>query len=413
MSTNAAIARESRHEPQRTRGGDDTIAPAVRLLDSLLAEATRSAASDLHFEPDRAGLRIRMRVDGHLRDLAAPPASLVPALLTRVRLLARVDLAERRLPQDGRFTFAGPGGERVDVRAAFLPVARGEKIALRLLHHGGAAPALDDIGMAPRERRRLDAALARSNGLIVVAGPTGSGKSTTLYAAIATLRGPARSVVSVEDPVELDVEGVSQVPIDDDVGRSFSAVLRALLRQDPDVLMVGEIRDGESARIACRAALTGHLVLTSVHASDTREALLRLPEMGVADYLIDATLSLVIAQRLVRRLCKHCSGAAAWTGRVDARRLFERAGLAFPETIAVASGCCRCNDSGYRGRIGLFEMAAGEDDAPLPFGPGSLGAAGLAHVLGGETTLEEVLARCPQPGDEPASHSGDDGEAKP
>ncbi len=398
-------------------GGDaagDTIAPAVRLLDAVLADAIRAEASDLHFEPDRGGLRIRMRVDGHLHDLASPPASLVPALLTRVRLLARADLAERRLPQDGRFTFAGPDGERVDVRAAFLPVARGEKIALRLLHHGGAAPTLGDIGMPLRERRRFEAALARSNGLVLVAGPTGSGKSTTLYAAIAALRGPTRSVVSVEDPVELDVEGVSQVPIDDDVGRSFSAVLRALLRQDPDVLMVGEIRDAESARIACRAALTGHLVLTSVHASDTREALLRLPEMGVADYLIDATLSLVIAQRLVRRLCIHCRVMTAWSGRTEARRFFERARVGFPEAMPAASGCSRCNGSGYRGRIGLFEIAGGEDDAPAPFSPGSLGAAGLVHVLGGRTTLEEVLAHCPWPGDEctaPFDESDEEGRA--
>lgn len=410
MSTNAGSHTESRHELQRARSGSDTIAPAVRLLDAVLTEAILAEASDLHFEPDRSGLRIRMRIDGHLRDLASPPASLVPALLTRVRLLARADLAERRLPQDGRFTFAGPHGERVDVRAAFLPVARGEKIALRLLRHGSAAPALCDLGMAPRERRRLEAALARSNGLILVAGPTGSGKSTTLYAAIAALRSPSRSVVSVEDPVERDVEGVSQVPIDDVVGRSFGAVLRALLRQDPDVLMVGEIRDGESARIACRAALTGHLVLSSVHASDTREALLRLPEMGVADYLIDATLSLVIAQRLVRRLCIHCRVSAAWPGGADAGRLFARAGVALPASTVVTAGCSHCNGSGYRGRIGLFEMAAGEDDAPVPFGPGSLGAAGLAQVLAGQTTFEEVLAHCPQPG---SGLGCDDREAQP
>jgi len=391
----------TRNDGRHERPGSDTIAPAVRLLDACLAEAVQADASDLHFEPDRSGLRIRIRVDGHLRDLAAPPSSLVPALLTRIRLLARADLAERRLPQDGRFTFEGPDGRRVDVRAAFLPVARGEKIALRLLRHGGSAPDLADVGMPSQQRCRFEAALARSNGMVLVAGPTGSGKSTTLYAAVAALRSPARSVVTVEDPVELDVEGVSQVPIDDEVGRSFANVLRALLRQDPDVLMVGEIRDGDSAQIACRAALTGHLVLTSVHASDAREALLRLPEMGVPSYLIDATLSLVVAQRLVRRLCRHCRCVSATAETTSHRLLFEGAGLAFPRATAAAAGCDRCGNSGYRGRIGLFEMAAGRHDAPVPLGPGSLGASGLVQVTLGETTIEEVLAHCPQPGVEP------------
>ncbi|HYB98586.1 MAG TPA: GspE/PulE family protein [Candidatus Limnocylindrales bacterium] len=369
----------------------------MRLLDAYLTAAASAEASDLHFEPDREGLRVRMRIDGHLRDLEPPPAALVPSLLARIRLLSRVDLAERRVPQDGRFSFES-GRRRVDVRAAFLPVARGEKIALRLLPHGNAARTLEELGMEPAQRASLDRALSRSNGLVIVAGPTGSGKSTTLYAALSHLRRPSRSIVSVEDPVELDVEGVSQVPVDEDVGRTFAVALRALLRQDPDVLMIGEIRDADSARIACRAALTGHLVLSSVHASHAREALLRMPEMGVPDYLVRATISLVIAQRLVRRLCSHCHSTAAVPSAHG--RLFALAGLRAPAAVAAPVGCDRCDGVGFRGRLALFEVAACAELAPEPFAAGSLGACGLSHVLAGETSLGETLAHCPQPGEE-------------
>ncbi|HYC54532.1 MAG TPA: GspE/PulE family protein [Candidatus Binatia bacterium] len=394
MSSSTSARSRDRVQDARAQRYDESGAPAVRLLDAYLAAAAAAAASDLHFEPDRSGLRIRMRVDGHLRDLDPPPAALIPALLARIRLLARVDLAERRVPQDGRFGVLA-GGERVDVRAAFLPVARGEKIALRLLPHGGAARTLEELGMQPAQRACLERALARSNGLIIVAGPTGSGKSTTLYAALSHLRRPSRSIVSVEDPVELDVEGVSQVPVDEEVGRSFAIVLRALLRQDPDVVMIGEIRDGDSARIACRAALTGHLVLSSVHASHAREALLRMPEMGVADYLVRATISLVIAQRLVRRLCPHCRASTPLDPAHAS--LFATAGMTVPATLASPAGCECCDGVGYRGRIPLFEIAAGSEDAPAPFAAGSLGACGLSRVLAGETSLEETLAHCPQP----------------
>ncbi|HXC50539.1 MAG TPA: GspE/PulE family protein [Candidatus Limnocylindrales bacterium] len=376
------------------RTADEGGSPAVRRLAALITAAIDAGASDLHLEPDRDGLRVRVRVDGHLRDLDPPPAALVPAVLTRIRLLARVDLAERRLPQDGRFTWQA-AKERIDIRAAFLPVARGEKIALRLLRHPGAAPALDTLGMNDVELARVSQALARPNGLVLVVGPTGSGKSTTLHAALVHLRSSSRSLASVEDPVEFDIPGVSQVAVDEEVGRTFAVVLRALLRQDPDVLMVGEIRDDDSARIACRAALTGHLVLSSLHASHAREALVRLPEIGVADYLVRATVALVVAQRLVRRLCAECAGASPATE--DAALWFARAGLRAPRALPAALGCATCHGSGYRGRVALFETASTIDDAPAPFAAGSLGAAGLAHVIDGSTTLEEVLTHCPHP----------------
>lgn len=334
-------------------------------------------------------------MDGHLQDLDPPPAALVPALLTRIRLLARVDLAERRLPQDGRFSWTLDASERIDIRAAFLPAARGEKIALRLLRHRGAAPALDTLGMAPGELARAQQALARPNGLVLVVGPTGSGKSTTLHSALVHLRDSARSLASVEDPVEFDIAGVCQVAVDEEVGRTFAVVLRALLRQDPDVLMIGEIRDDDSARIACRAALTGHLVLSSLHASDTREALLRLPEIGVPDYLVRATVTLVIAQRLVRSICEHCREAVETP--FEAHEWFARAGLAAPASMPKATGCGLCQGRGYRGRLALFETATSSNDSPGAFCAGSLGASGLAQVLAGHTTVEEVLTHCPHP----------------
>ena len=377
------------------RTAEDGGSPAVRRLAQLLSSAVEAGASDVHLEPDRDGLRVRIRVDGHLRDIESPPAALVPALLTRIRLLARVDLAERRLPQDGRFTWSGE--ERIDIRAAFLPVARGEKIALRLLRHPGAAPALETLGMSDAALERVRLALAKPNGLVLVVGPTGSGKSTTLHAALVHLRSSARSLATVEDPVEFDIPGVSQVAVDEEVGRTFAVVLRALLRQDPDVLMVGEIRDDDSARIACRAALTGHLVLSSLHASHAREALVRLPEIGVADYLVRATVTLVVAQRLVRRLCDACAGRMLVTA--DAKERYARAGLDAPAELPRANGCTRCGGQGFRGRIALFETATSTDDAPVPFAAGSLGAAGLAHVAEGRTTLEEVLTHCPHPSD--------------
>ena len=367
----------------------------MRRLSALLAAAVEAGASDLHLEPDRDGLRVRMRVDGHLHDVEPPPAALVAALLTRIRLLSRVDLAERRLPQDGRFTWTLDTGESIDIRSSFLPAARGEKIALRLLRHRGAAPTLDALGMEGGALARFRRALGRPNGLVLVVGPTGSGKSTTLHAALVHLRDATRSLASVEDPVEFDIAGVSQVAVDEEIGRTFAVVLRALLRQDPDVLMVGEIRDDDSARIACRAALTGHLVLTSLHASHAREALLRLPEIGVADYLVRATVALVVAQRLVRRLCPSCTRPCETDA--NAGEWFTRAGLRAPAALPHAVGCEHCQGRGYRGRLALFELASNDDDAPSPFAAGSLGAAGLAQVLQGSTSLEEVLAHCPHP----------------
>ncbi len=390
-----------RHRREDGRQSDTrtaNTAPAVRIVDRYLELGLEMRASDLHFEPAGNGVRVRARVDGVLRELAAPPDTLAGAMRSRLRLLAGVDLAERRLPQDGRFTVhaAGraAGREPVDVRAAFLPAAGGEKITLRLLHRATPLDGIASLGLQAPERRTIERALNRSAGLIVVAGPTGSGKTTTLYAAIDRLRSTERAILTVEDPVEVELEGVTQVPVDDEVGCTFAAVLRAMLRQDPDVLMVGEMRDAESARIACRAALTGHLVLTSVHATEAGDVATRLIDMGVAPYLVETTVSLVVAQRLLRRLCPHCRRSREPLPVESA--LFGAAGLPPPRATADPVGCDACDGLGYRGRLGVFEFLARTPGGAVERTPkAGLAAAGLLRAARSDTSVAEVLAHCP------------------
>ena len=400
LSSSGARARD---DGGRLLGAETS--PAMRALDHYLDLAVERGASDLHLEPllapdtdaarGRGGtaLRVRMRVDGRLRDLEAPPTHLAQPLLTRLRLLSHVDLSESRVPQDGRFTFAR-GEQRIDVRAAFMPVEGGEKVALRLLDRAADGLALADLGMPPCAAAFFRSAVEAANGLVIVAGPTGSGKTTTLYAAIAHLRRGDVSILTVEDPVERRVAGVSQVTIDDDSGRTFPVVLRAVLRQDPDVLLVGEMRDPESARIACRAALTGHLVLTTVHSSDAAEALVRIEEMGLPPYLVHGTVSLVVSQRLLRRTCRACAETRPL--RDYERAVFDEHGLTPPDSLPLARGCDACDGEGYRGRLAVFEVldlrAAEQATASRR---DTLFGSGLGRVIEGETTLEEVLAECP------------------
>ncbi|RMD81855.1 MAG: type II/IV secretion system protein [Candidatus Dadabacteria bacterium] len=372
----------------------------MRQLDAYLEAAVAAGASDLHIEPASAGALVRMRVDGHLRPLEPPPSGVLGALCTRARLLAGVDLAERRLPQDGRFAFACRG-RTIDVRASFMPVYGGEKITLRLLDRDRAALSLEQLGMENEEQLALRRALGGSGGMIAVCGPTGSGKTTTLYAALEVLRRPDRSLLTVEDPVERRIDGVAQVSVDEACGRSFATALRHALRQDPDVLMIGEVRDPPSARIACRAALTGHVVLTTVHASDASEAFVRLEEMGIPRYLLAATVRLVVAQRLVRMPCPQCSRKRALGD--EERALFRAAALEPPDRVPAARGCSDCGMTGYRGRTGVFEMQRQIRGQRERVGYPCLLAAGLARVARGMTTMAEVLAQCPCEGEsEPA-----------
>ncbi len=402
LSTGSTRARD---DGSRLRGAETS--PAMRALDHYLDLAVERGASDLHLEPllaadggvERAceglSLRVRMRVDGRLRDLEPPPSHLAQPLLTRLRLLAHVDLSESRVPQDGRFTFAR-GTRRIDVRAGFMPVEGGEKVALRLLDRAADGLALDDLGMPPAAGAAFRSAIEAANGLVIVAGPTGSGKTPTLYAAIAHLCRSDTSILTVEDPVERRLAGVSQVTIDEDSGRTFPVVLRAVLRQDPDVLLVGEMRDPESARIACRAALTGHLVMTTLHSSDSCEALIRIEEMGLPPYLVHGTVALVVSQRLVRRLCATCCGERPL--RTHEQTVFDEHGLAAPTSLPTPGCCEACDREGYRGRIPVFEvldLRAAEAGSRQVAPERSLIANGLARVLARETTLEEVLAECP------------------
>ncbi len=365
---------------------------AVRILDRYLRSAIESRASDIHLEPCGRRLRVRMRIDGCLCEIPPPPPALTASLLTRVRLLARVDLAERRAPRDGRFE-AVVAGRRVDIRAAFVPVYGGEKVTLRLLGGDSGPVHLDDLGLARDDHESLVAELDRPGAMIIVTGPTGSGKTTTLYAALAHLAHPQLSLITVEDPVERDLDGISQIAVDADAGRGFAESLRALLRHDPDVVMIGEIRDPTSAAIACRAALTGHRLLTTLHTSSAGEALVRLADLGVARYLVNATVTLVIAQRLVRRLCEQC--ARGDKPGEPARATVRSFVLEVPAQISFPVGCPHCNGSGYRSRVAVFEFLSPRDCAN-PSATRTLTATALALAARGVTSVAEVLATCPR-----------------
>ncbi|MEQ9640273.1 MAG: ATPase, T2SS/T4P/T4SS family [Alphaproteobacteria bacterium] len=370
-------------------------APVIRLVDRLIAEALAERASDIHLEPAADGLRLRLRVDGVLRPREAPPASLHPALVSRIKVMAGLDIAERRLPQDGR-TSATVQGRDIDVRVSTLPTVHGESVVLRLLDREQAPLDLHDLGFAADLRDGLDGVLQASSGIVLVTGPTGSGKTTTLYAALNRIDTGAANVVTVEDPVEYRLPGINQIQVRPRIGLDFATVLRSVLRHDPDVVLIGEIRDGETARIAVQAALTGHLVLSTLHTNDAASAVTRLTDMGVEPYLITSTLRAVLAQRLVRRLCASCAR------QVPAGEL----GQPGDGTLGVAAGCAACGD-GYRGRAAIGELLTVDDELrrlvltgadsaelrrhALGAGMRSLRDDGMRKASAGETSLEEVL----------------------
>jgi general secretion pathway protein E len=310
----------------------DDEAPVIRLVNALVADAVKTAASDVHVEPGEGVLVVRFRIDGLLHDVLSPPPRLGPALASRVKIMAGLDVAERRLPQDGRVGVRVAGRD-VDVRVSIVPTAAGERVVLRLLDRDRTRHGLDELGMAPALVATLRGLLDRSHGIVLVTGPTGSGKTTTLYAALGQLAGGARNVMTIEDPVEYRLRGLSQMQVQPRIGLTFAAGLRAILRQDPDVILVGEIRDRETADIALQAALTGHLVFATLHTNDAASAVTRLLDMGVEPYLIASSVVAVLAQRLVRTLCTRCGG----------------------------SGCTPCRRTGYRGRTGIHELLLMDD----------------------------------------------------
>jgi general secretion pathway protein E len=378
-------------------------APVIRLVNLLLSEAVASGASDVHLEAEGQGLRIRYRVDGILQEAPSPPPHLRAAVVSRLKVMAELDIAERRVPQDGRVRLRLDGRE-IDVRVSTLPTLHGESVVLRLLESGGKRVGLDELGMAEDTCGALMRFIHRPHGVLLVTGPTGSGKTTTLYALAERMRTGREKIVSVEDPVEFDLPGVAQVPVHSKAGLTFARALRSILRQDPDVLLVGEMRDPETADICTQAALTGHLVLSTLHTNDAPSALVRLLDLQVAEYLIASTVEVVLAQRLVRRVCGACAepeapdAAACHELDVDGIQLGE---------VWRGRGCPRCRGTGYRGRTGIYELMEIDEVIRGEFlrrreagavrrlaverGLRSLRVDGWRQVAAGVTTPQEVL----------------------
>ncbi len=383
--------------------------PIVRIVNSIMLEAAEDGASDVHFEAQEDGLLVRFRIDGVLHEMQRIPKQHMAGVTTRLKVLAKMDIAERRKPQDGRISLrAASAGRLLDIRMATLPTVAGETVVLRLLDKSKQAPSLEVLGMSDEMRATFGSLIARPTGAIFVTGPTGSGKSTSLYAALTQIARPEINVITVEDPVEYRLAGVNQMQINVRAGLTFATALRSILRSDPDVVMVGEVRDGETAKMAIEAALTGHLVLSTLHTNDAPSTLTRLNEMGVEPFLTASAVSAVLAQRLARKLCTHC--CEMYTPSVE--ELIEaRVG---PDVAASSDGmvlyrkrgCPRCNQTGYKGRIGIFQLMlmneglaelavrrAGRDEVEreaMSSGMKTLWDDGMAKVASGLTSIEEL-----------------------
>jgi type IV pilus assembly protein PilB len=384
-------------------------APIVRIVNSVILQAAEDGASDIHFEAAEDGLVVRFRIDGVLNEMQRIPKRLAPGVTTRLKVLAKLDIAERRRPQDGRISLrAAAAGRLLDIRLATLPTVAGETVVMRLLDKSRSAPTLEALGLSDEMRSTLSDLIARPTGAIIVTGSTGSGKSTTLYAALTQINRPEINIITVEDPVEYRLPGVNQVQINLRAGLTFASALRSILRSDPDVVMVGEIRDSDTAKIAIEAALTGHLVLTTLHTNDAPSTLTRLNEMGVEPFLTSSAVSAVLAQRLARKLCTHC--CEMYTPSVDelieARVSPEIAAAADGTVLYRKRGCPRCGQTGYRGRIGVFQLllmteALGDlavrkasreeiEREAMAGGMRSLWDDGMAKVAAGLTSIEEL-----------------------
>lgn len=384
--------------------GDDD-APVIRLINALMARALQAKASDIHIEPYEHQLSVRLRIDGVLQDILKLNAKVSPLLISRIKVMARLDIAEKRIPQDGRMSLSL--GERVvDVRVSTLPSRYGERVVLRLLEKDRGHVGISDLGMDGDMARSFKAALQQPNGIILVTGPTGSGKTTTLYAGLGLLNDASRNILTIEDPVEYAIDGIGQTQVNAKVGMTFSAGLRAILRQDPDVVMVGEIRDKETVDIAVQASLTGHLVLSTLHTNSAVAAITRLRDMGVEPFLLSSSLKGLLAQRLVRRLCSHCKVQRPLS--MEEQKLFSDKVTA-PEVVYSAQGCEDCHHTGYQGRVGIYEFVpvdsamaalihANSTEAEISahaFANGlTLMEAGLSQVSHGITSLDEVLRVC-------------------
>ncbi|HEX4526790.1 MAG TPA: GspE/PulE family protein [Gaiellaceae bacterium] len=390
---------------------DDGVsdAPLVRLVNSIIFQAAEDGASDVHFVPHEDALVVRFRIDGVLQEVHRVPKRLSPGITTRLKVLAKLDIAERRKPQDGRISLnAAAAGRLLDVRVATLPTVEGESVVMRLLDKSRKAPTLEELGLPEEMRAQLAVIIRKPTGALLVTGPTGSGKSTTLYACLSEIHRPEINIITVEDPVEYRLSGVNQVQINVRAGLTFATALRSILRSDPDVVMVGEIRDGETAKISIEAALTGHFVLSTLHTNDAPGALTRLNEMGVEPFLTGSAVSAVLAQRLARKLCSHCcemyspSSDELLAAHVSPDVAASLDGMA----LYRKRGCPRCNQSGYRGRIGVYQLlemnetieelaakkASREEIERAAIGSGmrTMWDDGISKVASGLTSLEEL-----------------------
>jgi len=371
-------------------------APVVRALDELLRLAVEQRATDLHIEPLGSVLQTRLRVDGLLRAVPAPPVSMAKAILSRLKIMAGLNITERRLPQDGRAHIMVGGGE-IDLRIATTPTMHGESAVVRLLRKGSSFVALDQIGLAARDDETLRGALQAPFGMIIVTGPTGSGKTTTLAASLAVINEPKRKILTIEDPIEYHISGINQTQIHPAIGLTFAAALRSFLRHDPDVIMVGEMRDGETAHIGVHAALTGHLVLTTLHTNTAAGAVPRLIDLGVESFLIASSIRIVVGQRLVRVLCEHCKKPRRLSAAdVERDQRFSALGFAAGEVVHGPGGCEWCGFSGFRGRQGLFEVMEVTPRVRKAIGP-KTEAADLEQIARSEgmtTMIEDGVAKC-------------------
>jgi type IV pilus assembly protein PilB len=379
-------------------------APIIKIVNLMLMQAIKDRASDIHIEPFEKQLRLRYRVDGVLYDSTAPPKSMQAAVSSRIKIMAALDIAERRLPQDGRFRIKLAGRD-IDLRVSILPTVHGEKIVMRVLDKGSLSPSLDALGMDAEDLEKFKRAIDAPHGMMLMTGPTGSGKTSTLYAVLTQLNTSDINIITVEDPVEYQMMGVNQVQVKPEIGLTFASGLRSILRQDPDVVMVGEIRDSETADIAVKAALTGHLVLSTLHTNDAPSSITRLVDMGIEPFLVSSSLLMACAQRLLRKICPHCKEAFQVPADTAKRLGFTEKDHA--DTFYRGRGCGRCKDTGYLGRMAILEVFLISDttkelilqsassktikDVAMREGMRNLMSAGMSRARGGLTSVDEVL----------------------